>query len=279
MGLFTTKEKVKALPEAFFGQRALTGNLAEAAKPGAFERLSLAGTPYTGELVAPLSEYEQTGLGQLGEYLDWQLPTESNLYKLAESEMTKTLGEEYDPFTSEYYQAYRTNMERELQRAKDRLAATSAAENAYYGGGRLQNERLLEETALGNLAQTLAGLQEAERERRLGAVPTALELTQYGETAPLARIAASQQYGALPRTVEQTRLDAQYQEWLRQLTDLGIPLDTALALATYSPGAVKTGGGLTDMGMLLMGISGGLGSYYGAGGGGGGGTTYNYYGG
>jgi len=249
MGLLVKKEKVEALPEAFPGQRAYTGSLAEAAKGGALERLSLAGTPYPGELTAPLSEFEQFGLESLNKYLSSRMPTETPLYGLAESELTKTLGEEYDPFTSEYYQAYRTNLERELQRAKDRLAATSSARDAFFGGGRLQQERELEESALGNIAQTLGAMQEAERARRLGVVPQALEFMQYGEQAPLGRIAASQQYGALPREVEQTGLDAQYQEWIRQLTDLGIPLDTALALATYSPGGVKTGGGLTDLGM------------------------------
>jgi len=217
-------------------QTAFRKKLFEMAEPGALERIRRAGEPYTGELVAPLSEYEETGLGTLGKYLGSELPTESPLFKAATAEAEKTLsGEGYDPFKSEYYQAYRANMMRELQQAKDRLGSATSARDAFYGGGRIAETGRLEETAMGSIAEKLGSMYETERARRLGAVPTALGLTQYAEEAPLGRVAAALQYGALPRNIEQMGLEAEEQEYLRQLTDLGLPLDVALAMGTYKP--------------------------------------------
>ncbi len=57
----------------------------------------------------------------------------------------------------------------------------------------------------------------------------------FEERMPLGRIAAAQQLGALSRQWEQAVLDAQREEYLRQLTDLGIPLDVATQMSTYQP--------------------------------------------
>lgn len=217
-------------------QTAMRKRLAELAEPGAAERITRAGEAYPGELVAPLSEPEQTGISTLGQYLETPLPTEGRLYGLGKAELEKTLaGEEYDPLKGEYYQAYRENLMRELQEAKDRLASRTSARDAFYGGGRVAGEAELEETALGEMREKLGGLYETERMTRLGTVPMATDLLGYEERAPLARIAAAQEFGALPREWEQAGLDAERMEWLRQLTELGIPLDVATQMATYQP--------------------------------------------
>lgn len=256
MSIFTKKEKIKLAPEAYPGQRKQLGTLAKTAEPGATERLERAGETYPGPLMAALSEFEETGLEGLKGYLDKPLPTEGQLYTSAVDEIVKTLsGEEYDPSQGEYYQAYKTSVLRELEEAKDRLAARASAGDKFFGGGRIATEGELEESALGNMAMVLGELAEKERERRLGAVSQALGLTQYEEEASLQRIAASQQFGALPRLIEQAEMDAEYQEWIRALNDLGIALDTATGLATYQPGIVKTGGGLTDLGFITSALA------------------------
>jgi hypothetical protein len=241
--------------------------LYQAAAPGAAERLARAGEAYTGELTAGLSKEEQTGLATLDEYLASAPSTESPLYKAGVSELQKTLGgEEYDPIGGAYYQAYRNQVMRELQDAKDRLAASTSARDKFFGGGRIKETSELEEGALGNLQTVLAQLYENERTRRLGAVPEALSYAQYGELVPMGRVAAAEQYGALPREVEQAGLSAKYTEWLRQLSDLGIPLDTALALASKtgtstSAGTMEQGtnwGNIAGMGLMLA-LMGGLG--------------------
>jgi len=248
MGLFTSDKKSKIVKlESFPGAEAMRKGLATTAEPGALERLRLAGTPYQGPLVAALSEFEETGLAGLKDWLGGELPTEGTLFKSAADEIQKTLsGEAYDPVHGEYYQAYRTQVMRELEEAKDRLAARASAGDKLFGGGRIATEGEMEESAVGQMAVTLGQLQERERERRLGAVGQALEFTRYGEEAPEQRVRASQLYGALPREIEQAEMDAEYQEWMRQLNDLGISLDVATGLATYQPTGtmVTTGGGL-----------------------------------
>ena len=208
----------------------------EAAKPGALERIGKAGTAYPGDLTAALSEFEIKGLEDLGDFLHSPLPTESSLYKSARGELEKTLGgEEYDPAEGAYYQAYREAVKREITEAKDRLAARTSARDKFFGGGRIKGEADIEESGLGDLALVLGQLTERERERRLGSVPEAVGLLGFEEMTPLARVGASQEYGDLPRELEQLGLDREYAEWIRQLGDLGVPLDVALELAMYKP--------------------------------------------
>ncbi len=259
--------------EAFPGQQALTGELAEAAKPGALDRLGRAGEAYPGQLTAGLSEFEQLGLGTLGDYLSSELPTEGGLFQAAKGELLKTLEGGYDPNESQYWQAYQQNVQRLAQEAQDKINAQTSARDKYFGGGRIAVSGELQETVTGNLQQELGRLFEAERERRLGAVDPAMRLTTFEELAPLARVEASQQFGGLPRQIEQGGLDRNYNEWIRQLNDLGIPLDVATGLATYkadfwAPEAA-TGGGFGDMASTLAQLFAQSGDSGGGGGGGG----------
>lgn len=211
------------------GQRGLYG----IAETGAETLLNRAGSPYPNSLTTP---YEQQGLQQLGDYLNQPLPTESSLFAGAQSELEKTFGGEYDPVGGTYYQAYRTAVMRELQEAKDRLAASTAARGGeqYFGGGLMKEQGNLEEGAVGTLAQELGRLYENERSRRLGAVPMAQDFLSYQEQAPLTRVAASQQYGSLP-------FQREYGEYIRQMQELGIPLEVAMNLVTNKPDYYQRG--------------------------------------
>lgn len=239
MAIFTKKAGTKTVtvaPSAYEGQKEDRKSLATWSMPLAQKRLNLAGTPYEGELTAGLSDYEQQGLSDLDKYLKSPNVADSRLYGLAENELDKTLsGAEYDPIGGTYYQAYRNQVMEELQNAKDRLNASTSARDSFFGGGRIAETGNLERGAVNDLSLALGQLFENERTRRLGAVPTAQSFMQFGEQLPLQRIAASQQYGALPREIEQAGLMADYNEWQRQLNDLGIGLDTALQLATLQP--------------------------------------------
>jgi hypothetical protein len=239
MSIFSTPSSTDYYqPVSFPGDMAMRKKIATAAKPGALERMNRAGETYQGPLVAALSDFEQQGLQGLQDWLGTDLPTEGTLYKSAADEIQKTLsGEAYDPVNSDYYKAYRNQVMRELSDAQDALAARASAGDKLFGGGRLKVEGDLQENAVGNLAVLLGQMQERERERRLGAVPQALQLAQYEETAPMQRIAGAFEYGQLPRMIQQAQYDADYQEWVRALNDLGIALDTATGLATYQPTA------------------------------------------
>ncbi|NVM22095.1 MAG: tail fiber domain-containing protein [Desulfobacterales bacterium] len=203
------------------GQESMFGT----AQAGATDLMRRAGQPYPGELTTP---YEQKGLETLGGYLDRPLPTEDTLFAGARGELEKTFGGEYDPVGGTYYEAYKSAVLRELREAKDRLAAETSARDAYFGGGRIKETSELEEGATSTLAMELGRLFEAERERRLGAVPMATGLLGFQEQAPLQRVAASQQYGALP-------FEREYGDYVRQMQELGIPLEVAMNLVMNKP--------------------------------------------
>ena len=222
--------------EPFSGARKMRKKLASVAYPSAVRRLRRAGQAYPGEMVAPLSEYEEMGLQRLGTYLGQPEATETDLFRLGKGELEKTLGgEEYDPLEGAYWQAYKTQMDHLIKEAKDRIAARTSARDMFYGGGRLEQEREVEEQALRDLGLVLGELYERERVRRGEAVPEAMRTVQMGEMLPLQRISAAQEFGRLPREIGQAQLDAEYQEWLRQLQDLGLPLDVAIGMSTYKP--------------------------------------------
>jgi len=198
----------------------------------ALTRIARAGQAYPGEFVAPLSEFEEFGLGALDRYLGSELPTQSNLFGAAKGRLEDVLSGEYDPFESQYYQSLRQNVLRELEESKDRLGAQTSARDKYFGGGRIETEGELEEQALGSLAQQLGAMYERERAE---AIPQAMKLMAFEESMPLQRMQAAFGYGSLPRTMEQAQLEAERQEWQRQLEDLNLPVQVATGLTTYQP--------------------------------------------
>ena len=125
----------------------------------------------------------------------------------------------------------------------------------------------MQEGALNNAAIVLGQIAEQERMNRLN---TALGMPAFlgqNEALTQGRIAAGQQYGALPRQIQQATDLANYQEFQRQLTDLGIPTDVALELMKPL-GIVQTQSGGMDLSGLLgtglmLAASGGLGGMFG----------------
>ena len=226
------KPKLLMTPEQREAYRTLLPSLAAKGR----EFVNVAGQPYGGQMTAPMSEYETMGLKGLGEYLSEPLPTESNLFGMTTEELENTLsGKTYDPATGPYYEAYRTNVMREMQQAKDRIAARSSGRDAFFGGGRMDQEREVEEGAMGSMAQVLGRLYENERMNRLNAVPMALNQMGWAENVPQSRVAASQALGALPRQIEQAELTARYQDFVRQLQEMGMTLQAAIGMATSKP--------------------------------------------
>jgi hypothetical protein len=253
------KPKLLMLPE----QRQAYRTLLPSATAKGMQFMQIGSEPYSGDLVAPMSEFEQLGVGTLGDYLSSPLPTEGNLYGLSAGELEKTLeGKEYDPATGPFYEAYRTNVMRDLQRLTDaiRQRAAGAGGRSVFAGGPVQEERELMLGGQANLAEILGRLYEGERARRLGAVPLALQTMGWAEQVPQARVAASQEYGALPRLIEQAEYVARYQDFIRQLQNMGMSLQAATSLATSKPeywmptptDTTGMGQGLGALAMLAM---------------------------
>ena len=234
-GLFepSGQKKPKLLEPAWQGEERekLTG----LAMPGAAQALQLAGEPPPIQKTAPMSDVQQTAYGGLQDYMTSPLASESSLYQAGTGEIEKTLADDYDPVGSTYYQAYRSAVMRELQEAKDRLAASTSARDKYFGGGRIAAEGELEESAVGDLAMVLGQLQEKERERKLGVAPMAIEEAIRETDLPAERARTGMELGDLPRQLEELGYSREHAAYLQELTNLGIPLQTAIQLVTYKP--------------------------------------------
>lgn len=252
------KTKVKPL-EPFPGSREMMGGIAKEAEPGAFEALQMAREPPPIQKTAGMTGVEEMAYGGLQDYMTSPLPSESPLYQAGVGEYEKTLAGDYDPVGSTYYQAYRTAVMRELQEAKDRLAASTSARDKYFGGGRIETTGELEESAMGDLAMVLGQLTERERERKLGVAPMAIEESIRGARLPAERAEIGLGLGALPRELEELGFSREHAAYLQELTNLGIPLETAIALVT-SKGeftAQQTQGGFWDIANVLASAAGG----------------------
>lgn len=212
-GLFGKKKKGGAIMPQVFPEPPQYANLRSQVASYLSSKI---GQPekYTGEFVAPLTDIEKTGLEQVREI--GETPTHPVLEEGAE-EVRKTLANNYDPETSVFYQAYRNRLMQELADAQRRLREEAAGAGRFFHGGRLEVTRRLQEDALRDLALQNAQLAERERERRLQVLPYALQFAESAQELPLQRAAALLQYGAIPRSLEQARLDALYREFLRQV--------------------------------------------------------------
>lgn len=247
-------------------QNAYRQRLADAATAGSKSRLDMAGESYPGQLTAGLSEFETRGLDLLGDALDKGPATNGESFKATQGALASALNPG-DPSNREYYQAYRQAAMRELSNAKDSVRASRSTSDAYGGSGLDRAEGKLESDTIGNLANVLGGLIDSDRNAGLGAIQNGMTAAQTQQNQPLEYAAAATALGDLPRSIEQANYDAQYQEWMRSLNDLGIPLDVAAGLITYQPpiyvsqheGAIKAmGNAVSSMGGGMGGGGGGM---------------------
>jgi len=208
---------------------------------------------YTGEFVAPLTPAEQMSQDMLTQYLTQPLP---EIYGIAGQELERTLTGGYDPFTSPYYQAMREVQQRELGEAKKRLAEDLSARGLYYSGIRGEGLGDLEKEYLQNMGVLAGQLAEAERQRRIQAVPLAMQLGGVEAAYPLTQISAAQQYGQLPRMLQQAQLEAEYREWLRQQGVQDKVIDQILSFLGSMPTGNRLQGEVAAQNVLSSGYSG-----------------------
>lgn len=170
--------------------------------------------PYEGELVAGLTPTEQTGQDILSQF---SVADEPSLFGLSRGELEKTIQGGFDPLTSPYYQATRDLLGRESEDQIEALRRSQQLRGAFRSTGGLREEGRLREGLQSRIGQVIGELALQERERQFKALPLAQVFAQTQEQAPIRRLQAIQQYGGLPRQIEQAGLGAGYQEFQRQL--------------------------------------------------------------
>lgn len=165
---------------------------------------------YEGERVAGMTDQEKRSLTSLDEYANRKTPETT---QAARSEVLKTLSGNYDPSTSPYYQAVKAEAARNLQQQNDLIASNAAGGGRYYSGGRMREQREAG-VDMGNRLNTILGQQaENERQRMMQSVNQAQSLGNEESQEALNTTAALQQYGSLPRQLQQAALDKMYEEW------------------------------------------------------------------
>lgn len=178
------------------------------------------GKQYSGSFTAPLSGLENQGLNQfLPQYLNGPnvTPGMSNIQNFLQN----TINGGYDPNTSPQYAAYRDQANyNNTQAIKNTQADLGAAGKFFSSEAATKYGDINAQTAMG-LNTENANLANNERNRQMSAVGPASQIEQFIQNMPLNKASAALQYGALPRQIEQSDLESQYQDFLRQQKELG----------------------------------------------------------
>ncbi len=200
MGFFSSSTSVRAIPLTREQRQARTY----------LSDLLGAGTPnFPAMGVAGMSPAEAQAQGLLSQYLSGAPAG----YEAAMGELDRTLTGQYDPRTSDMYKGLRQQSLLDEEEAVSRLRRGAQAGGMFYSEPSMRSEARLRAGYGADRTSLLGGLYERERDRRLGAVPMALQAGQ----VPLQQVAAGMQYGALPRQLEQMEQSAQYDSLLQQL--------------------------------------------------------------
>ncbi len=171
-------------------------------------------TPWPGEFVAPLSEYEEAGLKRLGEYVRGEPPEILDLGIQQFGEALRGLSPEY---MEEKYRELILPRQRRLfeEEVIPKIRESYVGPGTFYGTGRLEAERKsaeeFGESTASQLFDYIMRGQEYGREA-LRMLPSMVGLV---EEEPLRRAEAGLELGALPRLLEQMEVEARLKEFIR----------------------------------------------------------------
>lgn len=179
------------------------------------------GKEYSGQRTAGMSSQEQQSLALLDQLLG---SSGGDLTKQAKGEVSRLLGSQIDPSVDPRYRYLRSASQTNLQDAIDEANRSAASRGSFFSTGAIRDENRLREQNLNYLNQVLGQLYGEEAGRRFQAIGLAPQLDAAGDSLLTNRIAAGQQYGALPRVLEQSDLEAKYQDFLRKQQEYaGVP--------------------------------------------------------
>lgn len=170
------------------------------------------GPKFTGELVAPPTEFEETSLDRLRKV--GERPPITRGLNIARQEIDRIFSGGVDPTASPYYQAIKAAAERTGEERREAINRRFATKTGRFSSG-ARLEQLGETDRDVNIALNLALAEQVERERsaRERAIPLATGLDEAELRSDLAPIEALQTYGALPRQLRQAYNDALREEF------------------------------------------------------------------
>ena len=220
MGFFSPKKEEAPAPRLLetpqqTAARTNLGNYAEMAGGSALTDRGPLYRAYQGEYTAPMSDTETYGQSLLADYSRSGSPP---ILEGVGRTLETTLRGDYNPIDSPYYKAMRDEIDANQTRELGALGRSQQQRGVFRGTGGVREEALAREGFQRSKNSLLGSLYESERNRTLSAVNPAMSLAGMQEQAPLSRLGAIQEHGALPRNLEQNTLSMEYQDFLRQLT-------------------------------------------------------------
>lgn len=254
MGLFTNKTKIKE-PAEFSSARKQLLQIGSSAPT-----FGVRGT-------AGMTDTELSGQDLLAGYVGGQSPEVANaLASLGEASQTTNLMD--IPEYKALFDTTRSNVNADINRVGRSLQISGNANSGAGAGVMLKSIGEANAQVMG----AMAPYAQAERTRSLNAATSAAELATADTQS---RLSAAKNFGALPRELEQLSLDAEYMaNYLNATAPYQFQVPALQAVGGIGNTTVS-GGGLSDLGML---VQAGASIAGGALAGRGGGTTNNYYG-
>ena len=196
------------------------------------------GAAYGGQLSAEMSPFEGAGLGFLTQFLQQPM---SESFTAGKGELLKTLGGEYDPVNSPFFKSMRNQAMLNQQDAIDATNRQAAAGGNFYSDARVRDigKDITGRTAT-YLDSILGGMFEDERNRMTDASKLALPYAEAEQGFALDKANAAVTIGSLPRILQQSALERNYNEFTRQRDEMKMPVDALQRVATGSAGVRET---------------------------------------
>ncbi|KKL82612.1 hypothetical protein LCGC14_1983010 [marine sediment metagenome] len=165
------------------------------------------------------STFETQGLDYLQKYIGGGIkPT--GVMGQAKDVLSKTLGGEFDPFESEYYESLRRNIEKERKQSMkklDQMISKGGLGGTSYRAGRIGD---ITSESFDKISDVMALIQEQERINQLNAVSTAMDFSNVSEGQIQNKLATIMDIGSLPRLLE----GVGYEDFLRKQGEFaGVP--------------------------------------------------------
>ncbi len=214
------------------------------------------GQTYPGQIVAPLSDQQNKSLTSLDQYANRSTPS---TFTAAKKQVEDTLGGNFDPTKSAYYQGVKAEAANNLQDTQASIADNAAGKGAFWTGARLSEQATAAKDSELALNTLLGQLANEERNRQIQVLPTAENLANTEDNQALKTTAALQEYGGLDRDYQNEVNQAAYNEWLRSNVEYPLNIGQLAAGTQQAPMYAQDGYTPSILQQLIRAFSGGFG--------------------
>jgi len=165
--------------------------------------------------IAGMTGNEQTTQDMLAKYLGTDA-TQGQAYKLGMGELTKTLGGDYDPTKSDFWEGYREHSAIEQEKGVSDIRRRGQLGGGLYATPNQRTESDYVRGAGADRQMMLGGLFEKERDRKSNAVNQALGYAGFEDQSMANKLQAGHTIGATPRNIQNQKNQATYNQQLGQ---------------------------------------------------------------